>query len=116
MSYTGRCPTPSEISTILSYPNISEQTREIRKKISEKKSLLPISNYTEHLFAGRLLELTRHNLIKKSDLENPLSQLSLNGAVALSEIINGRNDKQNKLSSIEAIEIIYLIYYILKTF
>lgn len=111
ISYVGRSPLPDEIGSIFSISDLSKQIKEIQKYRFQKKSLLPTSNYTNLLFIGSLLEFTRYNLIKASEFNNPLTQLSFKGTAAFSEILKGKDIKKIDLVSLESTEIIYLIYH-----
>lgn len=110
-SYAGRSPLPAEIGKIMSCNDLANQIKEIRKEFSRRKLLLPVANYTELHFVGRLLELARYNLAKAVNFENPLTQLSTKGVIALSDIFKGADLNKINLASLEHVEIVHIIYY-----
>lgn len=110
-AYAGQLPLPIEVGEIMSHNDLAYQIKEIRKKLSRQKLLLPVSNYTEFHFVGRLLELTRYNLAKAANFDNPLTQLSTEGVIALSDIYKGTELNKINLASLGHAEIVHLIYY-----
>ena len=110
-SYAGQSPLPTEIGRIMLCNDLANQIKEIRKEFSKQNSLLPVANYTELYFVDRLLELTRYNLAKAVNFENPLTQLSTKGVIALADIYKGANLNKINIASLEHDEIVHILYY-----